>query len=171
MGRKSKEHREKREGKDIRNDRAGQLEEELKRLMDGDAVIWASGDCPPEVRQTNMEDILAFESVGSGTSLFDGLQAHGIDLPHPDKLDEEQSLKKVAQVMLALEELRIFLVGFQNMSPREFYSTLWNETLWEGCYVKKRNPGALTVIDISHSIPKSEILKMLDEAVKAGSIQ
>jgi hypothetical protein len=77
MGRKSREHRERRERRfrseskkpsdaSTRSDRAEQLESELKRLADGDAIFWTSGDCPAEVRVSNLEDILAFESVGSG---------------------------------------------------------------------------------------------------------
>jgi hypothetical protein len=172
MGRKSREHREKREQKATQpqNDRAAKLEEDLKILKDGDAVFWTSHDCPADLRESNLEDILAFESVESGTSLFDGLQEHGIDLPHPEKLDEQQSAGKITEVLLALEELQVFLIGFEGMSARQFYWTLWNQTLWEGCYVKKRNPGALTIIDVSHSIPRSEILRILEESVKAGSV-
>ncbi len=173
MGRQSREHRERREskGENPRNDRVRQLEEELNRLMDGETFFWTSNDCPPEVEESNLEDILAFESVGTGTSLFDGLQEHGLDLPHPDKLDDAQCEEKTGQVMRALEELRIVLIGFQGMSAREFYSTLWNQTLWEGCYVKKRNRGAMTIIDVSHSIPRSEMLQWLEEAAKGKMIQ
>jgi len=172
MGRKSREHKERRErNADAREiDLAGRLEEELRQLMDGDAFFWTSRECPADVRQTNLEDILAFESVESGKSLFDGLQEHGIDLPHPDKLDEQQSAAKITDVLAALKELQIFLTGYDGMSAREFYRTLWSQTLWEGCYVKKRTPGALTIMDVSHSIPRSEILKMLNEAAKASSV-
>jgi hypothetical protein len=139
-------------------------------MKDGDVVFGASEDCPSALRESNLEDILAFESVGSGTSLFDGLQQHGIDLPHPERLDEEQSTSKVEQVLHALLELQIILIGYEHMSARQFYWTLWNQTLWEGCYVRKRTPGALTIIDVSHSIPKSEIMAILEEAVKASSV-
>jgi len=165
MGRKSREHRER------RLDRSARLEKDLRRLADEDASFWSSRNCPEDLRETNLEDILAFESVGKGTSLFDGLQEHGIELPHPDKLDEEQSAKKVDEVVHALEELKIFLIGIQDMCACKLYRTLWNQTLWEGNYVKKRIPGAFTMIDVSHSIPQSEILEFLEEAAKASSVQ
>jgi hypothetical protein len=170
MGRKSREHRERREEKErgSESDRAQQLEEELTRLADGDAFFWASKDCPVDLRESNLEDILAFESVGSGTSLFLGLQEHGMDLPNPEELNEQQSVAKVQEVLHALLELQIILVGFDDMSARKLYSTLWNETLWEGCYVKKRHPGAMTVIDVSHRIPHSEILKALGEIARSS---
>jgi hypothetical protein len=56
-----------------------------------------------------------------------------LDLPRPETLDEEQSAKKVAEVLRALEELQIILIGFEGMPARHFYRTLWNQTLWEGC--------------------------------------
>jgi len=167
MGRVSRERRERRNGDvagdlEKRLDRIRELQEELKRLADGDAVFSYSKLCPPEDLVTDLEDILAFESVGTGTSLFDGLQEHGLDLPHPEKLDEEQSALKAGEVFEALARMRIFLIGFDHMSARELYSTLWHQTLWEACYVEKRNQGAFTIVDVSHSLPRSEVLKYLE---------
>jgi hypothetical protein len=185
MGRRSREHRERRERRvqDARQDsakgpitdqkrakRADELEENLNRLASGDAVFWTSGNCPAEIRESNLEDILAFESVGSGTSLFEGLQEHGVELPPPEKLDELQSSEKVTEVLRALACLRVFLIGFEDMTAREFYSTLWNQTLWEGCYVEKRNPGALTVIDVSRGLSRSDFLRFLEDLQKSGSV-
>lgn len=143
-------------------DRAAELEAELKDMADGDFVSWNSPHCSDEVRISNLEDILAFESVGSGPSLFEGLQQHGVDLPRPETLDERQSAEKVMEVMQALAGLRIFLIGIERMSPREAYSTLWNETLWEGCYARKRNPYACTLIDVTHTLSHEEMLQILE---------
>ena len=150
--------------------RIEELEDRLKRLTDGDAVFWSRPGSPADIRESNLEDVLAFESVGSGTSLFEGLQEHGLDLPQPEKLDERQSAEKVAEVLCALAALRVFLVGFDDLNAREFYSTLWNETLWEGCYVEKQNPGALTIIDVSHRMSRSEILQILEDMRKTASV-
>jgi hypothetical protein len=173
MGRKSREHRERREKRlgSKPAEKTAMLEEEIRRLKEEDVVFWNARDCPADMRETHLEDILAFESVSTGTSLFSGLMENGIDLPPPETLDEEQSAKKIGQVVSALMELQIILVGFEHMSAREFYRTLWNETLWEGCHVKKRLPGAFTIMDVSHSISKSEILKIIEEAARANSVQ
>lgn len=172
MGRASRKHRERRKAKEeqCNESQTEQLEEKIRQLAGGDAIFWSSPDCPADVRRESLEAILAFESVGTGQSLFEGLQEHGIDLPHPDKLNEQQCADKAEQVILALFELQIILVGFEKMSPRELYSTLWHQTLWEGCYVDKRLPGAATIIDVSHSLPRSEVLKRL-ESLKAPRIQ
>jgi hypothetical protein len=172
MGRKSREHRERRErrAQARQSDRSWQLEEELKSMKDGDAVFGTSKDCPPGLRDSHLEDILAFESVEPGTSLFDGLQQHGIELPRPETLDEEQSATKIKQVLRALSELQIILVGYEQMSARKFYRTLWTQTLWEGCYVQKRTPGAVTIMDVSHSMPKSEVMAILEDLAKSTSV-
>lgn len=173
MGRKSREHRENREKRAaaLELSRIHELEEELRHLTDGDAVFWSASHCPPEIHRAGLEDVLAFESVESGVSLFEGLQDHGIDLPRPETLDAPQSVEKIRQILVALAELQVYLIGFEHMSPRQFYWTLWNETLWEGCYVQKRFPGSSTIMDVSHSIPRSEILKHLDALTQSSSVQ
>jgi hypothetical protein len=155
---------------EMRNNRIHELEEQLRRLSDGNVAFRMVNGCPPELHRAGLEDALAFESIESGISLFDGLQAHGLELPRPEALDERQSAKKVQEVVHALLELHIVIIGYEGMSAREFYKTLWNETLWEGCYVPKKYPGSVTIIDVSRSIPKSEILRHLDEMMREHSI-
>ena len=56
------------------------------------------------------------------------------------------------------------------MSAREFYSTLYHQTLWEGCYVKKRHPGAMTIIDVSHRLSRSDIVQRLEDMKESESV-
>jgi hypothetical protein len=93
-----------------------------------------------------------------------------VTLPAPEKLDDQQCALKAREVLYALARLRIFLFGFDDLTAREFYSTLWSQTLWEGCYVEKRNPGAITLIDVSHKMPRSEMLRYLEELKRAGAV-
>jgi hypothetical protein len=153
-----------------RGDRTGELEAELCDLAEGEAVFWKAADCSEESNESNLEDILAFESVGSGLSLFEGLEHNGLKLPAPNELDERESGRKVIEVLRALMRLRIFLVGFEHMSAREFYSTLYHQTLWEGCYVNKRHPGAMTIIDVSHRLSRSDIVQRLEDMKESESV-
>jgi hypothetical protein len=148
-----------------RTDRIKKLQEDLNDLCGGRAVFQTSPAFPAEVQEEDLEDILAFESVGKGISLFEGLQMHGLDLPQPEKLGELQSRRKAMDVLHALADLKIFLVGFDKMNGRELYRTLWHQTLWEGCYVKKRHPGSVTVIDVSHKMSPSEIQRYIDTLI------
>ena len=166
MGRKSREKKEQREAVN----RIAELEARVRDIAGGEAEFCYE-DISPEVRRTELEDILAFESVGDGTSLFDGLQEHGLALPRPEQLDEEQCAQKAMAVLNELLHLRIILVGFEEMTARELYSTLWNQTLWEGCYVKKRNPGAITIIDVSHKMSRAEMLQWLKDLQQASTVQ
>jgi hypothetical protein len=173
MGRKSREKRERRQRRHVDGEQPrwvraraervaceeiGMLETELNRLADGEAVFGPSSpQLSPEDEQTFLEDVLAFESLDKGVSLFLGLQRRGLKLPRPEELNEKKSAKKVTQILKALLKLGIILVGFDDLSPREFYAKLYHETLWEGCYVEKRQPGALTIMDVSHSMTRSEM--------------
>lgn len=185
MGRKSREHRERRErqfresAKSLPQEpapdgnspaRAAELEDQLTRLADGDAAFWASPDLPDSVRISHLEDVLAFEAVGSGISLFQGLQERGVDLPPPDRLNERQSARKAMEVMRALARLRVCLVGFESMTPNEFYFTLYNQTLWEGCYVEKRSPGTVTLIDVSHGLSRQDWQRFPEKRRKSPSV-
>ncbi len=150
--------------------RIEKLRNELNDVSEGTAVFKASPDIPADVLESGLEDIIAFESVGLGISLFEGLQQHGMKLPPPDQLNEFRSVRKVMEIFRALEEMRIFLIGFEEMNARELYSKLWHQTLWEGCYVKKRYPGAITLIDVSHKMMQSDIQQYLDNLMKPDRI-
>lgn len=183
MGRKSRLKREKREarlgcgpanpacgraGEKTQAAHIAELEDRLRDLTDGE--FETGGDLPPEIQETHLEDILAFESVGSGTSLFQGLEAHGVQLPPPEKLDDRQSAEKANEVLHALAGIGVFLIGFEHMTPREFYSRIWHQTLWEGCYVEKRLPGAVTLIDVSHSMSRSDWRHFTEELRRTGTV-
>jgi hypothetical protein len=182
MGRQSRKHRERRESKaqmepncpncddPEQANRIMKLQDDIKDMVDGEAAFNVAPDCPADVYEAHLEDIRAFEAVGSGISLFVGLQMHGMNLPPPEQLDELQSAQKVEEVMEALEDLGVFLVGFEGMTACQFYSTLYHQTLWEGCYVRKLNPGAATVIDVSHKMPQSKIRQMFDNILRRVTV-
>jgi hypothetical protein len=149
--------------------RIASLEQELKNLCE-DAVSWSSETLPTDIQESNLEDVIAFESVGSGPSLFEGLQEHGVELPPPDQLNERQSADKAKEVLHALAKIRVFLVGFSHMSACELYRTLWRQTLWEGCYVEKRNPGAHTIIDVSHLMSQYDWREMMESMKSASTV-
>ncbi|MBN1569010.1 MAG: hypothetical protein JXA73_14265 [Acidobacteria bacterium] len=151
-------------------DRIKKLQEDINNLCGDQAIFGASPDLPADTQETDLEDIRAFEAVGKGISLFEGLQQHGIDLPHPDKLNEMQSRKKVLEILNSLSDLRIFLIGIEEMSGRKLYRLLWEQTLWEGCYVRKRNPNAVTLIDVSRKAAQSKMRQFLDGIMKKESV-
>jgi len=156
--------------KQDQGDRVKKLKEELKTLSSGDVVFRTSPVLSEDVEAEVLEDILAFESVGQGISMFEGLQKKGLELPHPDKLTEFQSQRKALEVLKELTEIGVFCIGFDGMSGRRLYRTLYHQTLWEGCYIKRRHPGAITLIDVSHKIPRSEMAWFLEGMMARDTI-
>ncbi len=152
------------------SDRIKKLRQDIRNLCGGKVIYKSPSAFPAEVQEMDLEDILAFENVGKGPSLFEGLQENGLALPHPAKLDESECRRKAEEIMLALAELRVFLLGFQGMTARELYRILWHQTLWEGCYVKKRYPGSVTLIDVSHKMSRREIQRQMERLMRAGTI-
>jgi hypothetical protein len=150
--------------------RIKQMQDKLNELAGGLFSIKTSPDLSADMVESYLEDIINFESVDSGISLFDGLQQHGVHLPPPEELNDFLSVRKVREILRALEKLQIFLIGYEEMTARELYSTLWHQTLWEGCYIKKRYPGAMTLIDVSHKMMQSDIQQCLDELMKVRRI-
>lgn len=183
MGRKSREKWERKALRAAGNQaptvttqpRAGQdrwerLEGHLPDLAIDDFVYGHAPDVSPEMLASHWSDILAFESRDSGPSLFEGLEKQGVTLPRPEELNEEQCGRKVLQVVVALLKIQVFILGLDHLSPSEAYSLLWNETLWEGCYVQKKTPGAVTIIDASHSLSQSEIRGFIEDLQKVNSV-
>jgi hypothetical protein len=145
MGGQSRAHKEKRERKAAasKKNRAGEMEKEARQLEDGDAVFWTSEDCPADLRDFNLEDIPAFEPVRSRNSLFERVQQHGVPLANPEDLGGQQGAAKAGGITLALADLQILLVGFEGMSARQFFWTLWHLGLRERYAINTPNRNAI----------------------------
>jgi len=157
-------------GKQDPGKRVKKLSEELKNLFSGDLLGKSSPVLSEDVEAEALEDILAFESIGRGTSMFEGLRQNGLELPHPDKLNEFQSQRKALEVLKALTKTGVFCVGFGGMSGRRLYRTLYHQTLWEGCYVKRHHPGTVTLIDLSRKTMRSELKRLLSGMMTRDTI-
>ncbi len=155
MGRKSREKWERREqtgSEPIESERLARidvLKERARQLAGGDMECAEVLKMPVAQQESYWEDIVAFESKdGTQPSLFEGLEQQGIGLPAPEELTDEEVALKVEEVILALAEIRVFLLGLGAFTDRELYAKLWKETLWEGRYIKRKNPASMTVINL-----------------------
>lgn len=106
--------------------------EELKRRIreaTGEQPVFGTmNDCPPEVEEAFLQQVLEFESAAE-TSLFAALKGAGVHLPNPDELDDAQVNVKLWEVIRALAELGVFIHNTDHLSDRELYAFLWCDAL------------------------------------------
>jgi hypothetical protein len=108
--------------------------EKLKKQIEqvaGEAICSGkTADCPPELEEAFMENILALEMHGF-VRPFDALMEAGFSLPPPDELDDSALTGKLWELIRALAERRLFLESTDHLSDRALYSWLWRDALRE----------------------------------------
>ncbi|TAL48301.1 MAG: hypothetical protein EPN89_07230 [Methylovulum sp.] len=106
------------------------LQSSADELVDGGLPFYESEDLPEALREQFMDYITAFEEAEWVTA-FDVLVQGGLELPHPDELDNSQLAAKLWEVVRGLAMLRMFLYNTDHLSDRELYEELWHELLRE----------------------------------------
>lgn len=112
-------------------DRAIRINELEQKLGDLDMVTsGASDDCPPEVHEQFLHNILAYETAPL-SSHFERLERAGIELPAPDSLDAAALHAKLWEVIHALAGMDTSLYHTDHLSDRQLYEHLWSDSLRE----------------------------------------
>lgn len=105
---------------------------ELQAALDEKGVVSTNFDdnCPPEVREGFLQNILDFENAPI-SCLFDALQESGIQMPEPEALDDAALHAKLWEVVAALAARSAYLYHTDHLSDRALYELLYHELLRE----------------------------------------
>jgi hypothetical protein len=89
-----------------------------------------SANCPPELEEAFLENVLALETEGF-VRPFDVLAQTGIILPPPEELHDKALTAKLWELIGVLAERRLYLESTNHLSDRVLYSWLWHDGLRE----------------------------------------
>lgn len=105
---------------------------ELQAALDEKGVVSTNFEenCPPEVREGFLQNILDFENAPI-SCLFDALVESGIQMPEPATLDDAALRAKLWEVVAALAERSAYLYHTDHLSDRALYELLYRELLRE----------------------------------------
>src|SRR5216117_4162875 len=98
--------------------RINRLQEEIKKVTGEEALFGQSPDCPPEVVERFLKQVLEIERAQSTTQL-ELLARQGIHLPSPDELDDAHLHDKLWELIRGLEKQNTFLYHTNHLSDRE----------------------------------------------------
>lgn len=130
--------------------RIEKLKEQARALSGGLMAAGIATDCPPEVEEQFWKRVLEFENLPR-VQPFDVLVSHGMSLPAPEELDEEQLTAKLRETIDGLADVGIFLNFTNHLSDRELYTRLWTETLREPTELEPDRPEAFWHVDMTVS--------------------
>jgi hypothetical protein len=110
--------------------RINELREAAREATGGEMSEWESADVPPGIAEQFWGNVLAYETAGEMCH-FTQLQELGIELPAPDKLNDDELSAKLWEVIHGLARLNVFLSQTDHLSDRELYAHLWHDSLRE----------------------------------------
>ncbi len=138
--------------------RINELEEQAKEMGLGESHV--SPDCPPEVHEQFLQNMIAYESAPESTHM-DELEKSGGKFPAAEEMDDATLHTKLWELIHALAARRTFLHQTDHLSDRELYKNLWKESLREWTVVMPPTSGWAFHIDILGSYGKEDIKKQL----------
>ncbi|PYS34382.1 MAG: hypothetical protein DMG14_29620 [Acidobacteria bacterium] len=119
------------------NKRIQQLRQKIREATGQKPVFGTSPDCPPEVEEAFLENVLAHETSPKRT-LLDVLGESGVEVPRPKKLTDGELTAKLWEVIYTLLRQSIVIGNTDDLSDRELYTLLWNETLRQEFIISPR---------------------------------
>ncbi len=149
-----------RNGPNIQSDdqkRQRHIDELRKKLEEFHPVeTYVSPECPIEVEEKFLENMLAFEEADPVVP-FDELLKCGIEMPPPRDLTDIEIHEKLWEVIQAMTLLGCFLQNTDHLSDRELYELLWSDLLREPTTLRPEDPDFACHIDIIGGCSQEDI--------------
>lgn len=130
---------------------AVELAQETARERDWADTTYFDDDEVDEALPFDERDVQVFGPVLQNpdlalgwATLFNMLIDDGVELPVPQALDDAALTRQLAEVILGLERLRVFLQNTNHLDDRALYTKLWCEELREECQIM--NPADRTAL-------------------------
>lgn len=108
--------------------RIEKMKRELEKLTDGQFVTGGFGDVSPELEESFLERVCAFENAELDTN-FNRLVQQGTEMLPPAELDDSNLHTKLHEVLEALAGMRCFVYDTDHLSDRALYTWLWSDGL------------------------------------------
>jgi hypothetical protein len=133
-----------------------ELKERLELIAGGPVPAGSSENCPDEVYEKFLENVLAFETAPQMT-LFDALVKKGVQLPAPEQMDDPRLTATLWEVIRGMALFGAYLHSTDHLSDRELYHRLWAEILHEPTVLMPENPCFTQHIDIIGAFSEEDI--------------
>jgi hypothetical protein len=131
---------------DDQNKRIEKLRQELEAL--GGSTI-SLESMPADMEEEFLRHVLEYETA-QPTSLFHLLENSGVEIPAPDQLDTNLTLK-LLEIIQRLATLGAYLLHTNHLSDRELYDYLYHDGLREEAVLFPENPSYAYMIDLTGS--------------------
>ncbi len=134
--------------------RINELTEQARELGMGESFV--DGDCPPEIHEQFLKNIVDYESAPV-SSHFAQLEQAGVALPPPDSLDDAALHAKLWEVINVLAKMSVSLSRTDHLSDRELYTELWGDTLREDTAIMAPGSGWMCHLDMLGGCSEEDI--------------
>jgi hypothetical protein len=127
--------------------RINRLREEIKRLGGESVIVEESENCPPEIIEQFLENVLEIERAPMTTHL-ELLRRQGLELPPADTLSEGALREKLWELFRVLEKINTYVHRTNHLSDRELYKKLREESLPESAFAFAGCPDSYCGLDL-----------------------
>lgn len=149
--------------------RINELSEQAKQLGLGQHHV--SDDCPPEVQEEFLRNMIEYESTPLSTK-FEQLTRAGVELPVPESISDADMHRRLWDLINALARHDSYLYNTNHLSDRELYSELWHDILREQGPILPPGSGWINGIDLIGGGSEEDIqigLRYYDSAEQRAS--